>query len=131
MPFHLAFPTLYTLIKAKIFESTVFHQTLKAFGVEKSRTTAYHPEGDGMVERFNRSLLQLLRMYVEKEEDWEKHLPLALYAYRTAVHSSTGVSPFMLMYGREPSSGVLMHLLVMMLAISQEFCSPNYLSYRI
>lgn len=89
------------------FESTVFHQTLKAFGVEKSRTTAYHPEGDGMVERFNRSLLQLLRTYVEKEEEWESHLPLALYAYRTAVHSSTGVSPFMLMYGREPSSGVL------------------------
>ena len=61
-----------------------------------------------MVERFNCSLLQLLRTYVEKEEDWEKHLPLALYAYRTVVHSSTGVSPFMLMYGREPSSGVLM-----------------------
>ena len=90
------------------FESTVFHQTLKAFGVEKSCTTTYHPEDDGMVERFNRSLLQLLRTYVEKEEDWEKHLPLALYAYRTAVHSSTGGSPFMLMYGREPSSGVLM-----------------------
>ena len=89
------------------FESTVFHQTLKAFGVEKSRTVAYHPEGDGMVERFNRSLLQLLRTYVEKEEEWESHLPLALYAYRTAIHSSTGVSPFMLMYGREPSSGVL------------------------
>eukprot|EP00731_Ephydatia_muelleri_P009604 Em0005g190a len=90
------------------FESTVFHQTLKAFGVEKSRTTAYHPEGDGMVERFNHSLLKLLRTYVEKEEDWEKHLPLALYAYEMAVHSSTGVSPFMLMYGRESSSGVLM-----------------------
>ena len=88
-------------------ESTVFQQTLKAFGVEKSRTTAYHPEGDGMVERFNRSLLQLLRTYVEKEEEWESHLPLALYAYRTAVHSSAGVSPFMLMYGRESSSGVL------------------------
>ena len=41
------------------FESTVFQQTLKGFGVEKSRTTAYHP-GDGMVEQFNRLLLQLL-----------------------------------------------------------------------
>ena len=61
-----------------------------------------------MVERFDCSPLQLLRTYVEKEEEWESHLPFALYAYRTAVHSSTGVSPFMLMYGREPSSGVLM-----------------------
>ncbi|KAL5484446.1 hypothetical protein EMCRGX_G020951 [Ephydatia muelleri] len=90
------------------FESTIFHQTLKGFGVEKLCTTAYHPEGDGMVERFDCSPLQLLRTYVEKEEEWESHLPFALYAYRTAVHSSTGVSPFMLMYGREPSSGVLM-----------------------
>ena len=44
------------------------------------------PEGDGMVERFNRSLLKLLRAYVEKKKEWESHLPFALYAYRTAVH---------------------------------------------
>ena len=42
------------------FESTILAQTLQAFGVTKSRTTAYHPQGDGMVERFNRSLLQPL-----------------------------------------------------------------------
>ena len=42
------------------FESTIFQQTMAAFGVKKSRTTAYHPQGDGMVERFNRTLLHLL-----------------------------------------------------------------------
>ena len=41
-------------------------------------------------------------MYVDREFDWEQHLPLALYAYQTAAHSSTGVSPHMLMFGREP-----------------------------
>ena len=84
------------------FESTILRQTLEAFGVSKSRTTAYHPQCDGMVERMNRSLLQLLRAYVETQEDWERFLPLVLYAYRTAVHSSTGVSPFELMFGRQP-----------------------------
>ena len=84
------------------FESTVLKQTLDAFGILKSHTTAYHPQGDGLVERFNRSLLQLLRVYIDKHSDWEQHLPLALYAYRTAIHSSTGVSPHMLMFGREP-----------------------------
>ena len=54
-----------------------------------------------MVERFNRSLLQLLRTYVEKEEDWEQYLPLALYSYRTAQHSSQ-ISHFVLMFGRQP-----------------------------
>ena len=42
------------------FESTLLRQTLEAFGTSKSHTTAYHPEGDVMVERFNRSVLQLL-----------------------------------------------------------------------
>ena len=84
------------------FESSILSQTLKAFGISKSRTTPYHPQGDGMVERFNRSLLQLLRVYVEKHDDWEQYLPLVLYAYRTSVHSSTRVTPFMLMYGRQP-----------------------------
>ena len=82
------------------FESTILSQTLEAFGVSKSRTTAYHPAGDGLVERFNRSLLQMLRAYVQQHNDWEKYLPFMLYAYRTAVHSSTGVSPFELMFGR-------------------------------
>lgn len=84
------------------FESTLLRNTLEVFGVTKSHTTAYHPQGDGMVERFNRSLLQLLRAYVDKEEDWERYLPLVLYAYRTATHASTGVSPFMLNFGRQP-----------------------------
>ena len=47
------------------FESTILKQTLQAYGVTKSRTTAYHPQGDGMAERFNRSLLQLLRSYTQ------------------------------------------------------------------
>ena len=53
--------------RARTFESTVLKQTLDAFGIQKSRTTAYHPQGDGLVERFNRSLLQLLRTYIDKE----------------------------------------------------------------
>ena len=89
------------------FESTILRQTLDALGVTKSRTTAYHPQGDGMVERFNRSLLQMLRAYVQKEADWERFLPLVLYAYRTAVHSSTDISPFELMFGRSPQKSVL------------------------
>ena len=86
------------------FESTILRSTLKELGVTKSRTTAYHPQGDGMVERFNRSLLQLLRSYVEHQNDWEQFLPLVLFAYRTTIHSSTGCSPFTLMFGRSPSS---------------------------
>ena len=53
----------------KNFESTILKQTLDAFGVIKSHTTAYHPQGDGMVERLNWSFLQMLHPYIEQEED--------------------------------------------------------------
>ena len=56
-----------------------------------------------MVERL---LLQVLCTYVDTESDWENHIPLALYAYRTAIHESTGVSLHNLMFGREPHSAV-------------------------
>ena len=84
------------------FKSTILKQTLEAFNICKSRTTAYHPQCDGLVERFNRSLLQLLRSFVQSESDWERYLPLVLYAYCTSKHASTGVSPFQLMFGRHP-----------------------------
>lgn len=102
------------------FESTILTQTLETFGVRKSRTTAYHPQGDRMVEHFNCTLLQLLRMYVETQDDWEKYLPLVMYAYRTTAHSSTGTSPFLLMYGRNHSTN---H---MSLPASHAFDAPTY-----
>ena len=89
--------------QGRSFESSILAQTLKAFGINKSQTTPYHPQGDGMVERFNRSPLQLLQVDVQKHNDWEQYLPLVLYAYCTSVHSSTRVTPFMLVYGRQPT----------------------------
>ena len=87
-------PEVFHSDQGRNFESSILAQTLEAFGVRKSRTTAYHPQGDGMVERFNRSLLQLLQTYVDKQDDWECYLPLVLYAYRYSVHSSTGPHHF-------------------------------------
>ena len=103
----LGIPEILHSDQGRNFESTVLAQTLNAFGLSKSRTTAYHPECDGMVEWFNRPLLQLLHSYVDTEENWEKYLPLVLYGYCTSVHFSTGVSPFMMMYGRQPKQSDL------------------------
>ena len=53
------------------FESHILSELCKAFGVEKSRTTPYHPMGDGLVERMNRSLLNLLRTLMERQFNWK------------------------------------------------------------
>ena len=92
-------PTILHSDQLHNFESSILHQTLETFGIKKSRTTVCHPEGGGMVDRFKHTLLQLLHTYAEKQEEWENYLPFVLFAYCAAVHSSTGVSPFKLMFG--------------------------------
>ena len=84
------------------FESKVIASLCEMFGIEKRRTTAYHPQTDGLCERFNGILKSLLRMRVNQEKnDWDEQLPNALLAYRISTQSSTGVTPFEMLYGRE------------------------------
>ena len=71
-------------------------------GSHKTRTTPYHPESDGMVERFNRTLLMMLALFAGKNrDDWDDLLPAVMMAYRSSVHESTGFSPYRLMFGEE------------------------------
>ena len=73
-------------------------------GCTKTRTAPYHPESDGMIERFNRTCLMMLSMFVsDRRDNWHKLLPFVMHAYRTSVHESTGYSPFRLMMGEECS----------------------------
>ena len=84
------------------FESNVFRECCELLGVRKTRTTPLHPQSDGMVERFNRTLAQQLTKYCnEGQEDWDVRLPAMLMAYRSAVHESTDFSPASLMFDRE------------------------------
>lgn len=73
-------------------------------GIEQTRTSAYHPQGNVQVERFNRTLESMLTMVVnDHQTDWDLHLPRVLFAYRTAIHDATGFSPFHITFGRSPT----------------------------
>jgi hypothetical protein len=66
------------------------------------KTSAFHPQTNGQTERFNRTLMNMLAMYTEAhQKDWDTYLPYVLHAYRTSVHTSTGETPYFLMYGRD------------------------------
>ena len=80
------------------FEGQVWHCLMKRLGITKLRTTAYHPQTNGQVERAHLTLKNSLRCLVEKASDWEKVLPSALLAIRT-MFNDEGVNPSMLLYG--------------------------------
>ena len=88
--------------QGKTFESTLFHDICKLLEVTKTRTTPYHPASNGMIERFNRTLVDMIASYVDRNQlNWDENLALLTSAYRGTVHETTGFSPNFLMLGRE------------------------------
>eukprot|EP00731_Ephydatia_muelleri_P035359 Em0116g11a len=95
-------PTHLHTDQGRSFESSLIKELCQLMGIVKTRTTPYHPQSDGMIERFNRTLLSMLRMAaVDDESNWDLKLPCLMLAYRTSVHEATKHAPFSLMFGRE------------------------------
>ena len=86
--------------QGKQFESEVMLEVCKLLGIKKTRTSPYHPQCDGLVERSNRTLLSMLATTTHGHPfDWEDQLPKVCMAYNTSIHASTGYTPFFLMFG--------------------------------
>lgn len=88
--------------QGKTFESNLFQEMCKILEIDKTRTSPYRPQSDGMIERANRTIINMLLPFVsENQTDWDEHIPLVMLAYRSSVHETTGVSPCMMTLGRE------------------------------
>jgi hypothetical protein len=89
---------------ASAFNSLLLEEIYAFINTKKITITPYNPQHNGQVERFNYTLVSMLSMYVNKyQSDWDQHLNVCQFAYRSAINSSTGYSPFLLLYGREPN----------------------------
>ena len=88
--------------RAAEFLSDIVQETATLLGISQLPTSGGHPQTDGQVERMNRTLKQMLSKVVKKKgKDWDELLGPVLFAYRTAPQSSSGETPFSLVYGRD------------------------------
>jgi hypothetical protein len=86
------------------FLANIVKELCNYFKTKKIQTTPYHPQTNGLTERFNGTLCKMLATYTNNNQtNWDLFLPIVLFAYRTSVQTTTGESPFRLLYGRDPN----------------------------
>ena len=84
------------------FNNQLMEKLVKKFTIEHLMSTPYHPQTNGLVERFNRTLGEALaKTATQHLDEWDKYIAPVLFAYRTNKHSTTKFTPFYLLYGRQ------------------------------
>ena len=84
------------------FEADIMQRLCVLLDIKKTRTSPYNPKSDGMVERFNRTLIdQLAKTLLSCDGEWDDYLKHVAFSYNTSVHASTGYTPYYLTHGRE------------------------------
>ncbi|KAA3681309.1 uncharacterized protein DEA37_0010562 [Paragonimus westermani] len=88
--------------QGEAFEGQLLKETCHLLGIVKTRTTPYHPLGDGLVERTNRTIKALLQSFLERyqADRWDKLLPRCMLVYRAPIHTTTRYTPAYLTFGR-------------------------------
>jgi transposase InsO family protein len=93
-------PTILHSDQGASFEANLIKELCEMFGIKRSRTTPYRPNGNGFIERWNLTMQRMLRIYSERnQKDWDTDLPYVMMAYRSSVQDSTGFTPNELMLG--------------------------------
>jgi len=81
------------------FMSGIFQQVMCQLGIQQFKSTAYHPQTQGALERLHQTLKNMMRMYcLEQDKDWDEGVHLYLFAVRESVHEGLGLSWFLAMY---------------------------------
>ena len=95
-------PMTFQSDNGKAFVGDLTKELMKRSHIAQAHSTTYHPQTNGLVERQNRTLVNMLRVYCSRYmTDWDKYLPQVVGAYNSTQHSTTGISPFMMLTSKE------------------------------
>ena len=84
------------------YESQLFKGVCNLLNISKTRTTPAHPRSDGMVERSNRTIKEMLAKYInKKQDDWDLYLDYMVMSYNATPHDSTNITPYRMVFGEE------------------------------
>ena len=89
--------------KGKAFMGHVITHLCELYGVQKLRTSPYHAQTNGQVERMNQTIICMIgKLEEDRKAYWSEHLPELLLAYNATCSAVTGYSPYYLLFGRRP-----------------------------
>ena len=100
------FPEKITSDNGPQFTSKAFIRWLREKGIAHSRSTPYHPQGNGLVERLHRTLNAVVGKIATSKGNWANAVPMALFFLRCTPSASTGLSPFLVTHGWEPTNPI-------------------------
>lgn len=82
------------------FISDLMKKVAKIFRIRKFRTTAFHPQSNGSLERSHHALGEYLKQYANEQKQWDRWIGLAMFNYNTSVHEATKHTPYELVFGK-------------------------------
>ena len=85
------------------FTSNIIKNLMKLFKTNHIKSTPYHPQTNGALERSHLTLKEYLKHYInERQDDWDEFIPFAMYSFNSHTHTSTGYTPYELLFGKKP-----------------------------
>ena len=95
------FPGKISHDQGREFEKDLFKELPKLCGVKRIRTTTYHPQTKGKVERMSQTIISMLQTLPElHKNEWKDHIQKLVFEYNCTKHSRKGYSPYFLLFGR-------------------------------
>ena len=94
-------PTAILTDQGTNFIPQLIEELARIFRIEKYRSSAFHPQSRGSIERLHHTLTEYLKQFTNEREDWDEILPLATFCYNSCKNESTGYQPFELVFGRK------------------------------